>query len=148
MPETNPEDRIRTRAAVRPAAPNPTLAMVVGNSPVNRVVVARIAERTGLQVLSETPDTAAAILHSKCPATVILDGGPEDRDCAALMESLASQRLATGGAVPFVILLSNRTRQDGEHTDGGTIDAVVTKPIMPERLQPLLHTMMDRMRGD
>lgn len=148
MPETNSEDRIDARAAMHAAVPNPNLVLVVGNSPVNRVVVARIAERVGLQALSETPDSAATTLLSRLPATVILDGGPEDGDCAALMESLGSRRLATGGRSPLVILLSNRTRPADDRPAGGIIDAVVTKPIIPDRLQPLLQDMMDRLRDD
>lgn len=122
------------------------LALVVGSSPVNRIVVARIAERAGLKVLAETPDSAGVALATRLPGTVILDGGADNRECERLMESLAAQRLAAGGKAPFVILLSNTNPEPGQPPKGGTIDAIVAKPITPDRLQPLIRSMMDRMR--
>lgn len=122
------------------------LALVVGSSHVNRIVVSRIAERAGLRVLAETPDSAGVALASKLPGTVILDGGADNRECELLMESLAAQRRAAGGRAPFVILLSNTNPAPGQPPKGGTIDAIVAKPITPERLQPLIRSMMDRVR--
>lgn len=146
MPQSPSEESLHSRAAIAFVEAGATLAMVVGNSPVNRVVVARITERTGLRVLCETPETAYAALLAQRPATVILDGGADDRDCDILMETLASQRLESGGRSPFVILLSNRIPPPGNHATSGTIDAVVAKPIMPERLQPLIRDRMERLR--
>ena len=123
------------------------LALVVGSSPINRIVVASIAERAGLKVVAETPETAGAALNARRPGTVILDGGADDRDCERLMEGLAAQRLAGGGRTPFVILLSNRNSSEALPPRGGTIDAIVAKPITPDRLQPLIRSMMDRVRG-
>ena len=122
------------------------LALVVGSSPVNRIVVSRIAERVGLKVIAEVPEKADRVLLSRAPGTVILDGGPGDQDCACLMEYLAAQRLAAAGGKPFVILLSNTAPSGTRPGSGGTIDAVVAKPITPERLAPLIQRMMDRVR--
>src|SRR5690606_9222231 len=114
--------------------------------PVNRVVVSRIAERAGLKVISMSPQEAPATLLSKWPGVVILDGGADDRDCEGLMESLAAQRLAAGGRAPFVILLRNPSAKQGQPARGGTVDAIVAKPITPDRLQPLIRSMIDRVR--
>ena len=134
--------RDRALASVQP---NLDLALVVGTSQINRIVVSRIAERAGLKVLSETPDSAGATLAARLPGTVILDGGADNRECERLMESLAAQRRAAGGPTPFVILLSTTNPPDGQ-PKGGTIDAIVAKPITPERLQPLIQRMIDRVR--
>ena len=143
-----PYPRRDDAASVRDHAPaaNFDLALVVGSSQINRIVVSRIAERAGLKVLVETPDSAGATLASRLPGTVILDGGADNRECERLMESLAAQRLAAGGRAPFVILLSNTNPAPGQPPKGGTIDAIVAKPITPDRLQPLIQSMMDRVR--
>lgn len=123
------------------------LALVVGSSPVNRIVVARIAEQTGLKVIAETPERADAVLLSRMPGIVILDGGPGDRDCACLMDRLTAQRMAGPNAKPFVILLSGSGRSRTQLAKDGSFDAVVAGPITPERLAPLIRGMMDRV-GD
>ena len=144
MPHPSRDDATRARNHV--PVVNFDLALVVGSSPINRIVVSRIAERAGLKVLVEEPGTAEATLAAKLPGTVILDGGADNRECEQLMESLAAQRLAAGGRAPFVILLSNANPAPGQPPKGGTIDAIVAKPITPDRLQPLIQSMMDRIR--
>lgn len=122
------------------------LALVVAASQINRIVVSRIAERAGLKVVAETPEKAADALAARLPGTVILDGGSDDRDCEALIECLAAhRRSADKGAAPFVILLSNRRPPD-RLAKGDTIDVTVAKPITPDRLQPLIQSLMDRVR--
>jgi len=37
--------------------------LVVGRSPVNRIVVSKIVECSGLKPIAEAPETAAAMLH-------------------------------------------------------------------------------------
>lgn len=122
------------------------LALVVAYSHVNRIVISRIAERAGLKVILSSPQDAGAKLMARWPGMVILDGGADNRDCEPLMESLAAQRLAAGGKAPFVILLQNAIPPSGQPQKGGTVDAIVAKPITPERLQPLISSMMDRVR--
>jgi len=143
-----PNTRLRQANGTATPAPevNYDLALVVGSSPVNRIVVTRIAERAGLKVIAEVPDKADGILASHAPGTIILDGGPGDQDCACLMERLAALRLAGAERKPFVILLSSTMTTKAQTTSGGTIDAIVAKPITPERLTPLIQGMMDRVR--
>lgn len=122
------------------------LALVVASSQINRIVVSRIAERAGLKVVAEGPERAVEILSARLPGTVILDGGSDDRDCEALMERLAAHRQTAGDHTPFVILLSNQHPPAGQPAKGGTIDVVVAKPITPDRLQPLIQSLIDRVR--
>lgn len=121
------------------------VALVVGTSPVNRVVAMRIAERAGLKVHAASPSDAHKLLEAKWPGIVILDGGADGRECDCLLEDLAAQKRIGGGRAPQVILLQNALPSDGQPGRGGTIDAVVAKPITPDRLQPLIRSLIDRL---
>ncbi|GAA4106517.1 response regulator [Aminobacter aganoensis] len=118
--------------------------LVVGRSPINRVVVAKIVERSGLKTISEAPDTAASVLRKLAPGTIILDGGSDNRDCDALMPSIMSLRLASGSNLPSVILLSNRAGTPESLSLPSAVDIVVAKPITPERLQPIVEKLIGR----
>ena len=54
--------------------------LVVGRSPVNCIVVAKIVERSGLRSVSQVPEKAIEVLFSLRPGTVVLDGGPTNGD--------------------------------------------------------------------
>jgi len=126
------------------------LALVVATSHVNRIVVSRIAANAGLKVVAGSPDDATSLLPEKSPGVIILDGGADDRECERLIESLAMCRRDAGRTAPFVILLSNTTATTaapGNHPHSNAIDAIVAKPITPEKLQPLIQGLLDRVRG-
>lgn len=117
--------------------------LVVGRSPVNRVVVSKIVERAGLKPISEAPEAAEKALRMLSPGTVVLDGGPDNRDCDTLIAGIAAVRLASGRSAPAVVLLSNRNGTPQSLDLSTVIDAVVAKPITPECLQPVI----DRLAG-
>ncbi|MGP2491374.1 response regulator [Mesorhizobium sp. PUT5] len=119
--------------------------LVVGRSPVNRIVVSKIVERSGLKPIAEAPETAAAMLHSCLPGTVVLDGGPDNAECDALLPDIVAMRRRTGRLVPCVILLSTRNGMPDQAALSGVVDAVVAKPITPERLQPLIDQLIRRL---
>jgi CheY-like chemotaxis protein len=123
------------------------LALVVASSPINRIVVSRIVQGAGLKVLAETPDDATTTLEARVPAAVVLDGGADNRECEHLMEKLEVQRSAADGRAPFVILLTNPDLPADRTTNDRTVDAIVAKPITPERLQPLIHRMLEQLRA-
>lgn len=125
---------------------NFSLALVVGKSHINRVVVSKIVERAGLKTALEAPETAASALRRLRPAVVILDGGPDNLDCDAALIEIAEQRRAFGVNLPMVILLSTRNRAPGELTHGRAIDAVVAKPFTPETLQPVVERLLSQVR--
>ncbi len=62
--------------------------LVVGKSPINRVVVSKIVEKSGLKPISESPETAAKALRSLIPGAVVLDGGADNKDCDTLMSGI------------------------------------------------------------
>lgn len=116
--------------------------LVVGKSPINRVVVSKIVERSGLKPISESPDAAARTLRSLIPGAVVLDGGADNKDCEKLMPGIAAVRQASGKSLPSVILLSTRTGTPESLDLSSIVDAVVAKPITPERLQPVIDRLI------
>lgn len=122
-------------------------ALVVGNSPVNRVVISRIVEKSGLRPISEDPEAALKTLDAQLPGIVLLDGGADNRDCDLLMPSLVALRQRFGARAPRVILLSVRIVSGEGISELPVVDAVVAKPITPEVLQPVLNRLLDGLRG-
>ncbi|MER9496545.1 response regulator [Mesorhizobium sp. M0587] len=136
----NPASRDPDTETIRDASQ----VLVVGKSPINRVVVSKIVERSGLKPISESPDTAARILRSLIPGVVVLDGGPDNRDCDNLMSSIETLRRASGKSLPSVILLSTKNSTPEGLGLSDIIDAIVAKPITPERLQPVIDCLIKR----
>lgn len=120
--------------------------LVVGRSPVNRIVVSKIVERSGLKPISESPETAAKALQVFAPATIVLDGGADNRDCDGLIAGIVAARRAGGATTPSVILLSNRTGTPESLALSVIVDVVVAKPITPERLQPVIERLIGHCR--
>ena len=119
--------------------------LIVGRSQINKVVVSKIVERSGLKPLAEMPESAGKVLHQVVPGTIILDGGSDNRDCDGVIEHIVGLRRASGKNAPLIILLSNRTGDIRSLSLSSAVDAVVAKPITPERLQPVVEQMV--MRG-
>lgn len=141
------EDRsFETRDPSLGLMPDPSRVLVVGNSQINRIVVARIVEKSGLKPVTETPVAAVRILPLLFPGLVVLDGGADNRDCDALVGGIAALRRVSGGEMPAVILLSNRTGSPETLSLPGIIDAVVTKPFTTEQLQPVVELLLQRGR--
>jgi len=118
--------------------------LVVGKSPINRVVVSKIVERSGLKPISEPPEIAEKTLTGQLPGAVILDGGPDNKDCDRLMSAIDALRRASGKLLPAVILLSTRNGTPESLGLSSVVDAVVAKPITPERLQPVVDRLVGR----
>ena len=125
---------------------DPTRVLVVGKSPVNRIVVSKIVERCGLRPVSETPGDAERTLKMLVPAAIVLDGGADNMDCNALMAGIASMRRASGKASPSVILLSIRNGAAEDLALSGIVDAVIAKPITTEKLQPAIERLVSVIR--
>lgn len=118
--------------------------LVVGKSSINRVVVSKIVEKSGLKPISESPETAEKALAGLVPGAIILDGGPDDKDCDGLLSGIDALRRASGKAQPSVILLSTRNGTPNSLGLSSVVDAVVAKPITPERLQPVIERLVGR----
>ncbi|TPN80505.1 response regulator [Mesorhizobium sp. CU2] len=121
--------------------------LVVGKSSINRVVVSKIVEQSGLRPISESPETAEKALAGIVPGAIVLDGGPDNKDCDRLMSAIDALRRASAKALPAVILLSARTGTPDSLGLSSIVDAVVAKPITPERLQPVIDRLVNLGRG-
>lgn len=120
------------------------LALIVASSPITRVVVARIAERAGLRTYSEAPETAQPSIAGRLPAIALLSGGEDGHDCDRLLEQLAILRRPAGNAhAPLIVFLANSYAQPPQ---SDMVDIVVAKPVTPDRLQPVIRDLMDRLQ--
>lgn len=140
----NPDEILQTQGAGRLAA-DFSHVLIIGRSQINKVVVSKIVERSGLKPLAEVPELAGKVLHQVVPGTIILDGGADNTDCDGVIEHIVALRRASGKDAPLIILLSNRTGDVRSLSLSSAVDAVVAKPITPERLQPVVEQMV--MRG-
>ncbi|MDX8512087.1 response regulator [Mesorhizobium captivum] len=148
----SPADHDDPRKPIKPAGRGPAArltadfskVLVVGKSSINRVVVSKIVEKSGLKPISESPETAEKALAGLVPGAIILDGGPDDKDCDGLLSGIDALRRASDGAQPSVILLSTRNGTPDSLGLSSVIDAVVAKPITPERLQPVIERLVGR----
>lgn len=124
-----------------------SMVLVVGKSSINRVVVSKIVERSGLRPISQPPETAGRNLRNPVPCTVVLDGGPHNSDCDELLPEIATLRRLLGRPLPAVVLLSNNIGTPESLGISSIVDAVVAKPITTERLQPVVDDLISRRRG-
>ncbi|BCM17404.1 response regulator [Mesorhizobium sp. J8] len=138
--ERHPKPVARTGAI----AADLSKVLVVGKSSINRVVVSKIVEKSGLKPISEPPEAAEKTLTGQLPGGVILDGGPDNKDCDRLMSTIDALRRASGKSLPAVILLSTRNGTPESLGLSSVVDAVVAKPITPERLQPVVDRLVGR----
>lgn len=123
------------------------LVLVVASAAVERVVISRIVERTGYRTLSRALAEATPPPGHGLPALVILDGTAGD-ESDRLVERFTRLRRPTGGAqAPLVILLGNAGPPERQVRASGIVDMVVARPITPDRLQPIIRDMMERLRG-
>ena len=127
---------------------DPSQVLVIGRSHVTRVVVAGIVEKAGLKVEAALPEEAEALLLDGLrPGALVLDGGVDNRECDALAACIATLRRSSGRAAPAVVLLSERNLElpfsPSPLWPPGVIDAVVAKPITPERLQLVVGRLLE-----
>jgi CheY-like chemotaxis protein len=113
--------------------------LVVSKSPISRIVVSGIVERAGLKAVPEMPALAPARLGGLDPELVIVD---VEGDCDDLLLALRDYRRASPANLPRVILLSLSTAQTEMLKAAHVVDAVVTKPITPETLQPVIDRLV------
>ena len=89
--------------------------------------------------------SAVRVLPLMFPGLVILDGGPDNKDCDSVIAGVVALRRASGRNLPAVILLSNRTADPAPFS--GMVDAVVTKPFTTDQLQPVVDRLVQKARG-
>lgn len=156
MPETNFEKRqhpgTSTGVFRRPdnladsLAANPSLALIVCSSPINRVVVSRIAEQAGMKVICETPQGAVETLASRRPGLIIFDCGVDHQEHHPIAAAIVDHRRAAGSGLPLLIVLSTKGLS-ADSALGNIADAILAKPITPDALQPKIKQLVEDARG-
>jgi len=144
-PDFDQDRNFADREAAHGLAPDMSRVLVAGNSQINRIVVCKIVERSGLKPVSENPVSAVRVLPLVFPGLVILDGGPDNTDCDGVIGAVVALRRATGRKLPAVILLSNRAADPASFS--GVVDVVVTKPFTADHLQPAVDRLIGAARG-
>lgn len=142
----NPKDENIDDTLADPDYPvDSSLALIVASSPVTRIVVSRIAERAGLRTRSQTPEEVKTIFGSSLPALILLSGGADGTEVNHLLEQLADfRRRRSRLMAPLTVLL---TSNNARHRHEDTVDAVIVKPVTPDRLQPVIRDLMDRLQS-
>lgn len=126
--------------------PDLSRVLVVGNCQINRIVVSKIVERSGLKPITERPISAVRVLPLLFPAIIIMDGGPDNTDCDGLIPGILALRRVSIKEAPAVILLSNRNGSPQSLALSNAIDAVVTKPFNTDQLQPVVERLLEQAR--
>lgn len=116
--------------------------LIVARSPVNLVVLSRITERARMRPVTEAPERAAPLVEKLRPSVIILDGGADLHECDALFAPISVSKRFSDRKT-FAILLTPNNRPPADILEGGIIDAIVAKPVTPDRLQPLLEKIRD-----
>lgn len=124
------------------SAPDLHLALVVCSSQINRIVISRIVERCGLRTIGGAPQKAEEIIDAHNPGLIVLDGGVRNDECDFLAPGLAALRRALGGGLPLLIGLSTTGASPRDTAIERVLDAVVMKPLTPERLQPVVERLI------
>lgn len=129
--------------STHPGETNGRLVAVASTSSVSSIVVSRIVERSGMKALSFLPDQGCETVCARQPGMVILDGGADDQDCADLLRALRERRNETGDG-PAIVFLASAKMSAAEREAMSFVDEIVTKPIMPENLQPAIYRLSTR----
>jgi CheY-like chemotaxis protein len=116
--------------------------LVVGRSPINRIVIAKIAERSGLKPIAETLERATATLSSLKPGMVVVDASAPSKDCDQVLVALRDRRRASGKNLPRVILLSVANGDANSRAANQFVDAIIAMPITTETLQPVIDRLL------
>jgi CheY-like chemotaxis protein len=132
---------------IRPVgqAANLSLVLIICSSPINRIVVSRIVEQTGLKTVCEPPQAAVEAMFSRRPGLIILDYGPDDEEHHRIAPAIVDYRRASGSTLPMLIVLSTKSLSP-DSPFANIADAVVAKPITPDALQPKIEQMIEDAR--
>lgn len=148
MPEMNLEGHRDpgTDAGIVRQAANLSLVLIVCSSPINRIVITRIAEQAGLKTACETPQRAVEALPSRQPGLVILDCGANHEEHLPVAAAIVDHRRASASGLPLLIVLSTKDLPaDSPFTN--IADAILAKPIRPDALQPKIEQLVEDARG-
>lgn len=120
--------------------------VAVGNVPVNLVVVTRVAELARLRAVALSPADALRCLSFLKPIILVVDGGADNRECDALIDAIDHCRQSSSQGHPRLLFLSTAPKTEKQSLLHPVMDAVVAKPIVPERLEAALTSLAQQSR--
>ena len=120
--------------------------VAIGTAPVNLVVVTRIAERANLRAVALSPNDAIRSLPVSIPAVVVIDGGVDNCECDVLLDVIHHCRRSSRQGHPRLLFLSTGRETEAQSLLHPVMDAVVAKPIVPERLEAALASLAQQSR--
>lgn len=120
-------------------------ALVVAASPINRIVLSRIAERACLKTASMDPGEAARKLANPQaddlqPGMVILDLDTAFESHDDVLAQIETRRRISPARLPFVVAIVATLRQ--VDLQSSAFDATVARPVTPETLQPVIERLI------
>lgn len=118
--------------------------LVVADSPILRIVVARTLERIYLKPIPVRPDVAVTTLASRRPSTVIFDAATDDEFLDPLLAELSHLRRGSQEVLPRVLMIEEPDQEDLKPGFAGLVDARIAKPITPDTLQPVIERLIGR----
>ncbi|WP_404933732.1 response regulator [Nitratireductor sp. L15S-10] len=131
-------------AAAGTCVADPTQALVVAASPVNRIVLSRIAQRAYLKVQAMEPVEARRILSAASPLSrpglVIVDIDAQLQMTDTLFLHLQRHRSVSPRRLPLVITIIPSRLDASPRADH--VDAQVVRPVTQEALQPVIQRLL------
>lgn len=142
-------DRTRThQSAVRLSDPRPSAAPVdvlaIGNSPVNLIVISRIAEGTGLSSQMAAPPVLSNQMRNMAGAIIVLDEPLDDPHREHFVRELVKLRQSNEKGHPFLVILSNQDHEQLHVQLQPLVTALIRKPFTSDQLQPMLAELSAR----
>ncbi|EKF20578.1 two-component system, regulatory protein [Nitratireductor pacificus pht-3B] len=124
--------------------------LVVAASPINRIVLSRIAERAYLKASAMEPGEAgrtlaAAAARDRSPGLVIVDMDAALGNAGSLIDLLSALRSASPRRLPLVIGVVSSC--ETATLPALQFDATVVRPVTPETLQPVIERLIAGARG-
>ncbi|KFB11117.1 hypothetical protein [Nitratireductor basaltis] len=114
--------------------------LIVSQSPVNRIVVARSLERSLLKSEAVAPDVALAALERVKPWLVIIDEQGSEPVLDKLLARLAQQRKASETrALPLALLIARDS--NAKEAASQIFNSVLVRPVTPDVLLPVVERL-------
>ncbi|MCT7374029.1 hypothetical protein [Chelativorans salis] len=126
--------------------PDTNRVLIVSDSPINRIVIARTLERIYLKPQAVASSAALKTLNDSRPMMVIIDGPAQGVAFDPLLAELAKKRGSSQRNLPRTVLI-NGPAQQSDVPPAELFDAVAIKPITPDVLQPIVERLVKDIRS-
>ena len=141
-PATDASNEIWTPAAVRRTGNNRRV-LVAEDNPVNQLLIIRLLEQRGFQVVIAANGRAAlAAIHEQHFDLVLMDVQMPELDGLQATRLLREQERSTGKYLPVIAMTAHAMQGDREKCLDAGMTAYVAKPVRPEELFALIDQVL------